>query len=66
MNIKTSKMPTVLRSRSEDTSSVRSVTQNPVFINFIESVHVIQLGMADVCYYPVFISATTVKKLGYV
>lgn len=42
-----------------------SVNQNPLFVKFIESVHVILLDMADVCYYPVFKSVTTVKQLEF-
>jgi len=47
-------------------SSMCSVTKNPLFVKFIESVHEILLVMADVCNCPVFKSVTTVKQLEYI
>jgi hypothetical protein len=53
VDIKTNKTPNVLISRSEEISSLCSLTQNPLFVKLIESFHVILLSMAGVCYCPV-------------
>ena len=52
----------VIRNYHEARSPERQIP-NPPFVKFIESIHVILLGMADVCYCPVFESVTTVKQI---